>query len=279
MFGTPAFSLSALRAELTGRLARQGHGHIHAPRIDAELFCRMMRRVLDHYGLTDWRMKLTPRDRIQIGHGKRERTPMVRVPKKLLISKRRATRLLTHEIEVHALRTANGTESPLHLLSRGCAGYILTDEGLAMYYQDSVLFPPTEVANAERPVSGFWEAYTATLSQHHTFAETFAELAAVTTKDAAWRLCVRAYRGITHPTTAGLGFLRDHLYRSGFLAVQDAIHTQGESILSDLFSGNIGLHDINLLRSLHLPKGTLPQMISAKIVRQELKKQRAEKAA
>lgn len=265
MFGTPKESLRALRAEAAARA--HTHGYTHQKRIDATAFARMARLVLDHYGLNDWRIKIVRRSSIQIGGGKRGRTPVIRIPASLMVSAARATRLLVHEIEVHALRAANGTNSPLHLLGHGCAGYIRTDEGLAMYYQDTKAAKVRSVH-----LSGFWEAYTAALSAKRTFKDTFTELRQHLGQDAAWRLCVRAYRGIRHPDKPGLGFFRDHLYRTGRMDVERAVKRRGEGVLPMLFAGKVGLSDLATLQALHIPAGKLPDLISQKIVHEELMK-------
>jgi len=266
IFGTPSFTAEGLLAEYGGRTAHKSF--VHKTRVDGEMFARMTRTMLDHYGLTDWRIKVLKRLAIQIGHGKRDRTPMVRIPRNMLVSKQRAIRLLTHEIEVHALRTANGALSPLHLLERGCAGYIKTDEGLAMYYQEVMLADESpKIIHA-----GFLEAYTVALAEQHDFAGVFAELSKVTSAKKAWRLCVRAYRGITAPNKAGLGFYRDHVYRSGFMAVQAAHRAGGMKFLGEVFSGNISIDDLPVLRELNVPTGRLPDLISEKVVKDELRR-------
>ncbi len=266
IFGTPGFTAEELLAEYGQRTAHKSF--VHKTRVDGEMFARMTRAMLDHYGLTDWRIKVLKRLAIQIGHGKRDRTPMVRIPRNMLVSKQRAIRLLTHEIEVHALRTANGAMSPLHLLERGCAGYIKTDEGLAMYYQEVMLADESpKIVHA-----GFLEAYTVALTEQYDFAQVFAELCKVTSAKKAWRLCVRAYRGITAPNKAGLGFYRDHVYRSGFMAVQAAHRAGGMKFLGEVFSGNISVEDLPVLAELKIPAGRLPDLVAEKVVKSELRR-------
>lgn len=266
IFGTPSFTAQELQAERNQRTTKKSF--IHKAKVDGEMFASMTRTMLDHYGLTDWRIKVLKRLAIQIGHGKRGRTPMVRIPRNMLVSKQRAIRLLTHEIEVHALRTANGAKSPLHLLERGCAGYIKTDEGLAMYFQEVMLADESpKIIHA-----GYLEAYTVALTEQHDFAGVFKELCQVTTAKKAWRLCVRAYRGITMPTKAGLGFYRDHVYRSGFMAVQAAHRAGGLKFFDAVFSGNISVDDLPVLTELKIPAGRLPDLMAEKIVRDELRR-------
>lgn len=268
IFGTPKFDIDELLAERVSKKTKRGF--VHKLRVDAQMLATMTRTMLDHYGLTNWRVKVAKRLTVQIGHGKRGLSPMVRIPRKLLISKQRAVRLLTHEIEVHALRTANGAASKLHLLERGCAGYIQTDEGLAMYYQEIMLADETP----KTIQAGWWEAYTVALTEQYDFAGVYNKLCKLTSADKAWRLCLRAYRGITKPTTAGLGFYRDHVYRTGFMAVQAAHRTGGMKFLEKVFAGNVQSDDLPALDELGIKGGRQPEMVAKRIVNEELRRQK-----
>jgi hypothetical protein len=283
LFGLPASPALTLQKEFEAQLSRaeKGHLHLHAPRIGTSAFVNMVQATLDHYGLTNWRIKLYPRSSIRVGHAKRGRPPVIRIPKNLSLTKRRARRLLTHEIEVHALRTDNGEQSPLHLLGRGLAGYLKTEEGLAVWYQHLVSRKSIE------HVPGFWEAWTAALLLENGFSETFHILKEARTKlavlmgdhhaeakgeSAAWNLLMRFSRGITAPKEKGIGFFKDHIYRDGFLRV-DALHkAEGQEALNQLFLGNFDINDLPVLQKLDLPKPRIPDLIAESIVKSKMKK-------
>jgi len=88
--------------------------------------------------------------------------------------------------------------------------------------------------------------------------------------DTAWRLMLRVSRGIHHANTPGLGFRRDHLYRSGLIQVRQTIDVYGESdILPTLFAGHASVAHIPLLRSKNIV-GRVPDFVSKKIVKEVL---------
>ena len=280
LFGPCMQSSAELANEFEALLARGHELHIHRDRVNASSFERMVRATLEYYGMTDWTTRLVNRPSVSVSRGDSlDRSPTVKIPKKFLTSRARAARLLTHEIEVHALRTANGITSPILLLGRGLAGYIATDEGLAVAMQQ-------KLHTEESTDPGFWDAWTAALSRECDFRSCFETVYNARRKlnvalrvenaddkafDAAWRLMLRVSRGIHHPNTAGLGFRRDHLYRSGLIQVRQVIDAFGESeILPTLFAGHASIAHIPLLRSKNIV-GRVPDFVSKRIVKEVLR--------
>lgn len=279
LFGPCVQSSTELADEFETLLARSHELRVHRDRVDAVTFERMIRATLDHYGMTDWTTRFINRPSVSVSRGDSlDRAPTVKIPKNFLASRARAARLLTHEIEVHALRTANGMTSPILLLGRGLAGYIATDEGLAVAMQQKL--------HAEESMDpGFWDAWAAALSKEEDFRSAFEILRDARRKlnialkidnadgeafDTAWRLMLRVSRGIHHPNAAGLGFRRDHLYRSGLIQVRQTIDAFGESeILPTLFAGHASIAHIPFLRSKNIV-GRVPDFVSKRIVREVL---------
>lgn len=281
LFGPCIQSAQELSDEFETLLARSHELHTHQDKVNAESFERMVRATLDYYNLHNWNIRFTKRASVSISRGDEiDGAPIVKIPKNFLSSRARAARLLTHEIEVHALRTANGMSSPILLLGRGLAGYIATDEGLAVAMQQKL--------HAEENMDpGFWDAWTAALSQKYDFRSCFEiifearrklnialkiEDASSVAMDTAWRLCLRVTRGIHNPNVAGLGFRRDHLYRSGLIQVRKAIDAFGEKeILPTLFAGHASIKHIPFLRARNIT-GRIPDFIGKRIVKEILQK-------
>jgi len=139
LFGPCVQSSAELTNEFDTLLARSHELHTHQDRVDASTFERMVRTMLAHYGMTNWTTRFVNRSSVSVSRTDAlDHAPVVKIPKDFLSSRARAARLLTHEIEVHALRTANGMSSPILLLGRGLAGYIATDEGLAVAMQQKL---------------------------------------------------------------------------------------------------------------------------------------------
>ena len=280
LFGPCVQSSTELADEFETLLARSGELHIHRDRVDAVAFERMVRAALDYYGMTNWTTRFVHRPSVSVSRGSSaDQSPTVKIPRTFLASRARAARVLTHEIEVHALRTANGMTSPILLLGRGLAGYTATDEGLAVAMQQ-------KIHGEESTDPAFWEAWTAALSKEADFRSCFETIRDARRKlnialkidnadgeafDTAWRLMLRVSRGIHHPNAAGLGFRRDHLYRSGLVQVRQTIDAFGESeILPTLFAGHASIAHIPLLRSRNIT-GRVPDFVSKEIVKEGLK--------
>ncbi len=282
IFGVPKLTATMLKDEFGDILARAHELHTHEDRVDASMFTTMVRAMLEHYGMNDWTIRETSRLSVSIVHGDHEKTPTVKIPKTFLTSRARAARVLTHEIEVHALRSHNGQSSPLLLLGRGLANYIATDEGLAMALQQTL-------RSEETTEPGFWDAWAAALTVDHGFVDAFDTLAtaraklnaALSREDAieqanltAWRLMMRVSRGLHAPGAAGLGYRRDHIYRSGLIEIRQTFNMYGKiEILPTLFAGHAGTQHIPALKALGIT-GRTPDMIGTQIVKDVLRAQR-----
>lgn len=287
LFGAPKLTAVMLKDEFDDILARGHELHTHEDRIDATVFTAMIRATLDHYGLQHWKIRATSAPSVSIAHGDDGvKIPTVKIPKTFLASRARAARLLTHEIEVHALRTANGVTSPVLLLGRGLAGYLATDEGLAIALQQTL-------RNEDSTDPAFWDAWTTALTIDHGFIDTFDIIASARTKlniavrrenaieearRTAWRLMIRVSRGLHTPGAIGLGYRRDHIYRSGLMQIRQTFDTYGKAeILPTLFAGHAGVQHIPALKSLGLT-GRIPDMIGTQIVKDILRAQRKTRA-
>ncbi|MFA6017635.1 MAG: tyrosine/phenylalanine carboxypeptidase domain-containing protein [Patescibacteria group bacterium] len=279
LFGTPKQTASKLEAEYTDLVSRSEELHAHEDRINAKLFSKMVHATLEHYGIKNWTVRETTRPSISIVHGNATRMPTIKIPKNFIASKARVARVLTHEIEVHALRSHNGRTSPLLLLGRGLANSITTEEGLAIALQQTL----RSEASTD---PGFWDAWTAALTIDYGFEETFEiiytarqnlnialgrENPEKEARNTAWRLLIRAYRGIHSPKNPGFGYRRDHIYRSGLIKIREAFNTYGkENILPTLFAGHISIQHIPVLQTLGIT-GRIPEMIGAQIVKKVLR--------
>lgn len=286
LFGTPKLTNRMLKDEFEGILARGHELHTHEDRIDATMFTAMVHAMLEYYGMNEWTVRETSRPSVSIVHGDHEKTPTIKIPKTFLSSRARAARLLTHEIEVHALRSHNGRTSPILLLGRGLANYIATDEGLAMALQQTL-------RSEESTEPGFWDAWAAALTTDLGFVDALDTLATARAKlnaalgreDAiaqanmtAWRLMVRVSRGIHTPGPAGLGYRRDHIYRSGLIEIRQTFDAYGKAeILPTLFAGHTGTHHLAALKTLGIT-GRTPDMIGTQIVKDLLRSQRKTRA-
>lgn len=273
LYGQQNFSSEDFEREFEKRCLDLKHQrvHHHARRIDAKTFAAQVHEALERLSIENVEIRLSARTRVLCQRNPRSGKLFIRIPKKLSISKNRAKRLIAHEIEIHALRRQNGARSQLHILEHGTAGYVKTEEGLALYHQ-------MQRTPSNSHIPGFWDAWTIVLMQRLGFAQAYQRLfeakktlldlahtknASHLAQEKAWDLCVRACRGITHPGKPGLVYAKDYIYRAGFLAVRKAMtQTNPEKLFKTLHQGKIGLEDIQIIAKLNLdPQPSLHQSV------------------
>jgi len=189
--------------------------------------------ALFKYGLRNWKV----REKNMIA------SAAVRVEEKALLikknerfSKKFVERLIVHEIGTHIIRAENGFKQPYKIFARGFPGYLMTEEGLAVVHEElhGCLEPFTLKVYAGRVIAVH-------KSLHGSFRSTYNYLRKHFTKDIAWRLTVRAKRGLSDTSLHG-GCTKDIAYLKGYLAIKKFLKNGGK--IEDLYYGKIGIDDI-----------------------------------
>lgn len=157
------------------------------------------------------------------------------------LSKRQINRFIAHEIYTHILRAECGRIQPYKLFHSGTAGYLSTEEGLALY-KEKIMGTLDKRALKEYS-SRVVAVYCA---MNKSFRETYNILNKILPKEKAWKLTVRAKRGIEDTSKPG-AFTKDISYLKGYYEVNDFI--KNPSCLHLLHYGKIGVKD-----SLAIPK-------------------------
>lgn len=164
--------------------------------------------------------------------------------------------VIFHEICTHIYRLENGRLQTYKIFAKGTAGYLTTEEGLAMYNQKKLGLPLGEKDTwmALRTIGAY-------LADEMSFVELFHYLKDNynLTDETAWQTCFKAKRGLMD-TNKKVAFTRDIIYFSGYLRVKEYLDKTGERGLRNLYIGKIALKDLPLLGNLddyqvrYLPK-------------------------
>lgn len=143
-------------------------------------------------------------------------------------------RLIVHEIDVHAIRSFNGSQQPLKLFQTGLPNSLQTEEGLAMVAEQKsrvqspgTLSRQTEVVfaiNLARKV-GFFELYQ-TLKERNG-------------PGLAWSISLRVKRGLKNPEQPGV-YAKDSVYLAGWKEVTQWLKKGND--ISLLYVGEVGIH-------------------------------------
>ena len=261
--------LRALPPPQTGSASRQASAPVNGQLIAPEIVRRFFEAVLDKYGFEGWSVVLdhsTNDARIE---------PNVReviLPADQSIPVSRIRTLLSHEIESHVFRNVAGERSPLTLLGLGTKGSLLTDEGLAQYFdQQTALAQGTPM---DESAIGFWIGTLATglASGVLTPPQTFTSLVGVFElvfalnrilkgidvdvslglargKTLALQRCLRTFRGVPDLRVAGHAYVKDAIYLRGYRAVAEKVRVD-PTALTRLMVGIVALEQLHDLEEL-----------------------------
>lgn len=168
----------------------------------------------------------------------------VSTEKKLLELKKRerfsedyTKRLVVHEIGTHVLRTENGLLQELKLFRTGFPDYIETEEGIAAYNEYRTgLMTNSILRNYAGRVIAVHQAL------ENDFQSTYKHLRKYFQEKTAWKLTLRAKRGIADTAQKG-AYTKDVVYLRGFLKI---LKFSEQHDIAELYVGKIGLQHLTL---------------------------------
>ncbi len=199
-------------------------------------------QALEKYGLHDWQVSVRRKlvaDCTVGGHS-------VYLREGALFSRMHIDALIAHEIETHVLTAENGDHQPYQLLRRGCAGYMDTQEGLAIFNQNRVLSE-----HHDKRYGPARSVLAVAYALEHSFAETRAYLEEELgyRPEKALGKAIDVKRGLTDTSLPG-AFTKGLVYLRGLRAIEQFVTGGGN--LADLYVGKVALEDMELVR--HIPE-------------------------
>lgn len=164
------------------------------------------------------------------------------VNKDTRFTKEMVERLIAHEIETHIYRYENGISQPYKILAHGFSRETTqTEEGLAACMEKM------KGVSSGRQIKEYAGRLVAiSEAQRKSFFETYNAMAGHFDMETAFRLAVRAKRGIENQAGAG-AFYKDALYFKGMLKVEKFLK---EHKPKELYFGKYAIEDIPLVRSI-----------------------------
>ena len=184
-------------------------------------------------GLDSWTVEMDPvmSARVLVDGAKQ----LIKVSPQARFRDRDVARLVAHEVEVHAWRSANGRQQPLKIFATGLPGSLETEEGLARVAE--------ERAGAASPGSAWRQSVVVraiAMGRTMGFRELHRHVTAVAGPGLAWGVCLRLKRGLGQPELPGV-YAKDVVYYRGLRRVAawlDAGHP-----ISHLYVGKVGIDD------------------------------------
>lgn len=166
-----------------------------------------------------------------------------------MFSQKRIEMLILHEIETHLLTAENGTHQPYEVFHQGTANYLTTQEGLAVYNQETF---NTHGLIGDKGAYSFCAVFWAL---NYSFVEVYERLRQLgLSEKRAFQVTLKVKRGLTDTSQAG-AFTKNAIYYIGFQHIQRFVEEGGD--LKDLYIGKISLEEIDLyqkIKELKRPK-------------------------
>ncbi len=236
LFGSPdAALIDAAEEELSER-----NGRAEPPetgQLTVEQAATMFRDALDRYGLYDWQTVIRERTIARVTVGGRT----VTLRKNARFWKQSLRALIAHEVETHVLTAENGEQQPFELFRRGCAGYLDTQEGMAIFNQNRFLPPDHEKRSGPaRNLLGV------AFALEHSLAETrrYLEEELLYEPEKALNKALEHKRGLSDTSEPG-GFTKGIVYFRGLRAIEQFLSQGGD--LKRLYVGKIAWEDVPLV--------------------------------
>lgn len=158
-------------------------------------------------------------------------------------SKNRLKMLIAHEVEAHIYTAENGKAQPYQIFQRGTGGYLMTQEGLAIYNQERAVPELTD--------KHFWNAALVVaihMAQKGSFRDVFDAMKKLGYADErAFKFALKAKRGLEDTSKPG-AFTKDLLYFRGKQMIEDFVENGGD--LRRLYIGKIDLPSLSEIESL-----------------------------
>lgn len=196
-------------------------------------------KVLEEYGLHDWNVIIRENLASNCAVGKKH----VYIKEGAVFEPAHVEALIAHEIEAHALTAENGDTQAYEILASGCARYLFTQEGLAIYLQNKVL--------PEHHDKHYWSARSILAIDYalsHGFAETRTYLEEIGySPEKALNKALSLKRGIGDTSKPGC-FTKDIVYFSGLQMIEMFVSGGGD--LKRLYVGRVAIEDLELVEQL-----------------------------
>ena len=205
--------------------------------------------VFKKYSLEDWKVKIKESMVADCMAGKKG---VLFVREGSRFTEERLKMLVAHEIETHILTAENGKQQPYKIFNYGLAGYLETQEGLAVRNQMLVSDKDVE--------KNYWPALSVVIVDAG-FEKSFAELVEIGQDmgfsfERAFRVAVKVKRGMEDTSAKG-AFTKDYVYFKGYQDILEFESKNGN--IRDLYVGKLNLRDLELIKQ-------IPNLVEPKIL-------------
>jgi len=150
--------------------------------------------------------------------------------------------VMIHEIATHIFRLENSKFSNYKLFESGTAGYLATEEGLAIYNQKKL-----GINLGEKDIQPALHVIGIYLADEMSFLDLFHYLKDnyKVNDETAWKTCLKCKRGLID-TSKKIAFTRDLVYFDGYNKIKQYLEHEADG-LKKIYIGKVGVGDLPLL--------------------------------
>ena len=209
-----------------------------SPELDTKVATATIEGFLKRHKLSHWKVKIKEDTVSDIQVTKQH---SILLKKEATFQENRLEAVLVHEIGTHIFRFENGRLQPFRIFERGTAGYLRTEEGLAIWNQNQL-----KLDLGEKFLTPALQVVAIHLAKKMSFADVFQYLRQTynVSKELAWKLCVKAKRGLIDTALPG-AFTKDALYFLGLQDIESFLKKGGD--IKDLYVGKITISDLKII--------------------------------
>lgn len=211
LYGTPKHETYKIALDMINNISWEQE----EKSINVEEGKRYFEEVLHLFGLNNWKVMISS-NHIAVSVNTKRKT--ITIPKSRKFTLNDIKRLIVHEIGTHVFRAENALRQKIDLLKYPFPNYILTEEGMALYreFKNNLMDHYTLKEYALRYVAVY------DMLMNNDFNHTFSILNEYVSREDAWRISLRAYRGG--------GQVKDYVYLEGFLTIKGIIDRKGNKV-------------------------------------------------
>jgi len=208
--------------------------------LDTKFATEVLKKYCIEHKLPHWKIKIVDESVADIQITKKN---TILLKKGAHFRENRLRALLAHEIGTHVFRFENGKLQELRIFERGTAGYLQTEEGLAIWNQNSL-----KLNLGEKFLTPALLVIAIHLAEKMGFCDLFQYLKHTfeIDDDFAWKLCVKSKRGMSDTAKKG-AFTKDSIYFLGHREVEKFVKKGGK--IEDLYIGKITIGDLKILKN------------------------------
>ncbi len=206
---------------------------LQGDKYDANQIREVVKKVLEHYELSGWKVLLrkSGSNNIKVGSN-------ISIGKFSTKSKNSLKKSLVHEIGTHIFRAHNGLNSGVKLLGKpNLRSYLSVEEGLAIYNEMKM-----GLLNYSQLKIRALQYFACAVGEDLTFRELFNVLLAHTSKESAFEVAFRVKKGLGDVNMPGV-FTKDVVYWDGLLKVKRRLKKR-PSDYSKLYAGKISFKQL-----------------------------------